>query len=408
MAQHDKHHDKHHHGGGGGAATADGGGGGGDERDRGRGLKPFADGTSDFPTPIQGLGSTLASTANGGNTSVLTPVPKTGFVGAFKHAVSGTVTVGTAGTQYQVPLHRLMANYSIQNSLQYPYRSLNYDDVWFWANIGSSCQSSPDRIYGSLTAVQPNVTGTGAKNYAYTFTDWVALNDGQNFSRYLLSALTNSNDLTIAITWLQIANISYIEGNTAVYSAYTASDAVSCVYNTVPNPDEWYWPDTSKVQQCLGDPSWQQLQASAANDINLTPISGPDFLGIGIQVVWNTTAAGWLVDPLIPGSSGITQVGLYVGGRIPLKIWSLQDLLRDYEDRFGRVPAYGFLYVDLCTDVGLPNYMSNIMRKALATTKYAQMTLEVVTNGNQTAGTGAKINVFKRTQQQYAGNAAIS
>lgn len=350
----------------------------------------------------------MSSAANGGNTSVLTPVPKTGFVGAFKHTVSGTVTVGTLGTQYQVPLHRLLANYSIQNSLQYPYRSLNYDDIWLWANVSSPVQSSLDRIYGSQTSQQPNVTGTGAKNYQFSFTDWIGMNDGENFSRYMLSALTNSNDLTIAITWLQIANIGYIEANTVIYSAYTASDAVSCVYSTVPDPSEWYWPDTSKVQQCIGDPSWQQLAASAANDINLTPISGPDFLGIGIQVVWNTSAVGWLVDPLTVAASGISQVALYVGGRIPLKTWSLSDLLRDYEDRFGRINGYGYLFIDLATDRGGPNQMSTIMRKALATIKYAQMTLEVVTNGNQTPGTGAKINVFKRTQQQYAGNAAIS
>jgi hypothetical protein len=398
------------HGGGhdGGHGGHGGQGGGGGHDDRRHALKSFAEGTSDFPTPIQGLGSALTAAANGGNTTPLTPIPKTGFVGQLNHQVAGTITVGTLGTQYQVPMHRVMANYAFQNSLSYPYRSLNYDDIWFWTNISQEYTSNFDTVYGSLSSLQPVVTSTGAKNYQYTFTDWIALNDGVNFSRYLLSALTNSNDLTILITWLNSANLAYLGANTTVFSAYSASDAVSCVFQTVPDPDEWYWPDTSKVQQCLGDPSFQTLQANATNNINLTPISGPDFLGIGIQVVWNTSSAGWLVDPLTVAGSGISQVGLYVGGNIPLKIFTLSDLIRAYEMRTGRSPGYGYLWIDLCSDLSIPNGMSNIMRKALATTKYAQLTLQVVTNSNQTAGTGAKINVFKRTQQQYAGNAAIS
>jgi hypothetical protein len=406
--------DKHHSHGGGHGGHGGGGGGGGvgvASRHGGDGgvRKPFADGTTDFPTPIQGLGSALTAAANGGNVTPLTPVPKTGFVGQFNHQLAGNLTVGTLGTNYQIPLHRILANYSLVNSLQYPYRNLNYDDVWFWANIGQQYTGPLDSIYGSGTLQMPVVTSTGAKAYQFSFTDWIGLNDGANFSKYLLSALTNSNDLTILITWLNSANLAYLgaNGNVVTYTAYTASDAVSCVYNTVPNADEWYWPDTSKVQQCIGDPSFGTLAAGAQNNVNLTPISGPDFLGIGIQVIWNTSSAGWLVDPLTPAGSGINQIALLVGGTIPLKTYTLSDMIRAYEMRFGRTPAYGYLYIDMTTDMGLPNNMSQIMRKALATTKYAQLTLQVITNANQTAGAGAKINVFKRTQQQYAGNAAV-
>ena len=415
---HGDHHDKHgHHGGGGGGHHGGGGGGGGHHGgggggggDHGDELKPFADGTTDFPTPIQGLGSALTAAAGGGNTTPLTPIPKTGFVGQFNHNVVGTLTVGTTGTAANFPLHRLMSNYSVVNSLQYPYRSLNFDDIWLWNNIGQQYTGPFDTMYGSLTLNEPGVASTGAKGFGYSFTDWIALNDGVNFSRFLLSSLTNSNDLTILITWLGSANLSYIQanGNAAVFSAYTASDAVSCVFNTVPDPDEWYWPDTSKVQQVMGDPSWQQLTANATNNINLTPISGPDFLGLGIQVIWNTSQNGWLTDPLTPGGSGIVSVAIQVGGSIPLKTWTLSDLVRMFEMRFGRSPSFGCLYIDLTTDVGLPNNMSNIMRKAIATTKYSQMSLIITTNGNQTVGTGAKVNLLKRTQQQYVGNAAIS
>lgn len=395
---HHKHHDSggHHHGGGGGH----GGSGGGGHRD---GLRPFAEGTSDYPTPIQGLGGTLTAAAAGGNVATLTPIPKTGFVGVLKHTVSGTITVGTLGAAYTLPLWRLMQNYTLQNSLAYPYRNLNGDDIWQWANI-SSGRSNFDPITSSLTFVNPVVTATGSKPFQFSFTDNIALNDGVNFSKYLLAALTNSNDLTINVQWLAQSALATLvpSGNAAVYSSYTASDAVSAVFDSVPDPDKYYWPDTSKVQQVIGDPSFSQT-AVGLNSINLTPISGPDFLGLGIQVL----GSGGVPDTLVPATSGIGQVQLLVGGSIPLKTFSLADLIRSQEDIYGRSPANGYLYLDMCSDLGIPNNMSATMRKALATTKYAQMTVAVTLNSNYTPGSGGRINLLKRTQQSYAGNAAI-
>jgi hypothetical protein len=405
------HHDRHHGGGGSGGGpggpTPDGGGSA-DRKDGGH--ASFAEGTSDYPTPIQGLGGALTAAATGGNVSTLTPLPKTGFVGQLNHAISGSLTIGTVGTNYTIPLHRLIQNYNFQNSLAYPYRSLNglnsLDDLWLWANINQGYTGGLDSIYGSKTLLMPPVTGLTTAPFQFTFTDWIALNDGINFSKYLLSALTNSNDLTLLINWLPAGSLNtalQAVGNTAAFTAYTASDAVSCVYDTVPDPDKYYWPNTKVVQQVIGDPSFSQT-AQGINSINLTPISGPDFMGLGIQV----QSAGGVVDPLTPNGSGISLVRLLVGGSIPLKVFTLSDLIRHYEMRFGRQPNYGYLYLDMTTDLGTPNTLSNVMRKALATTKYAQLTVEVTLNANYTAGAGGRIVLLKRTQQQYSGNAAIA
>jgi hypothetical protein len=393
MADKDKDKDKA------GAARADG------KHDDGKRMG-FAEGSVEYPTLIQGLGGALTAAAAGGNVSTLTPVPKTGFVGSVRHVVSGTITVGTTGTQYTVPLHRLIGNYTFANSLQFPYRSLNgatgttgVDDLWMW-NYVNQGRGSQDPIYGSLTSEQPVVTTGGAKAFQFAFTDQVAMNNGINFSKFLLSALTNSNDLSFLISWLPQSALGILGANTVVFTSYTASDQVSAVYQTVPDPDHYYWPDTSVIQQVIGDPSFSAQAAVGVNSINLTPISGPEFLGIGVQIV-NT---GGTLDTLLPATSAVTQVRLLVAGSIPLKTFSLADLVQAFENLYGRQPAFGYLYIDLMADLCIPNVMSSAMRKVLSTNKYAQLTLEVTLNSNFTPGTGARINLLKRTRQSYASN----
>ena len=384
-----------------GAARGHDGGGGHDEKRLG-----FAEGSVEYPTLIQGLGGALTAAAAGGNVSTLTPVPKTGFVGSVRHAVSGTLSVGTTGTQYVVPVHRLIGNYTFANSLQFPYRSLNgatgttgVDDLWLW-NFVNQGRGSQDPIYGSLTSQQPNVATGGAKPFAFAFTDQVAMNNGINFSKFLLSALTNSNDLSFLISWLPQSALANLQANTVVFTSYTASDQVSAVYQTVPDPDHYYWPDTSVIQQVIGDPSFSAQSAVGVNSINLTPISGPEFLGIGVQII----NSGGTLDTLLPATSALTQIRLLVAGSIPLKTWSLADLVQQFENLYGRSPAFGSLYIDLMADLCIPNVMSTAMRKVLSTNKYAQLTLEVTLNGNFTPGAGARINLLKRTRQSYASN----
>lgn len=220
-----------------------------------------------------------------------------------------------------------------------------------------------------------------------------------NFARFLLSALTTSNDLTISLSWLPFSGLSALEQNGAVISSYTATDAVSAMYMTVPDPTKYFQPNTGVVQQVLGDPTFNNPQVGV-NAVNLTPIQGPEFLGLGIQVV----NAGGGVDTLAPGTSGISQIELLVNGTIPIKTYSLTDTISKFEELFGRVPQYGYLYLDMSSDLSIPNVMSHIHRKVLSTAKYAQITVQVTLNGNFTAGAGAKINLLKRTQQRYAGN----
>ncbi len=362
-------------------------------------LEPFAKGTTEYPTPINGSGANMAAGSAGGNTSVLTPIPKTGYLSYLRHTISGTLTVGTAATAaYTVPLHRLISNYNLSNSLNYPYRNLNSDDIWEWANVTTG-RGEQDSIYGSGTLQMPSVTTVGVKNFSFTFVDRIGQNDGVNFARFLLSALTTSNDLTISIGWLPFSGLSALQQNGAVFSAYTATDSVSAMYLTVPNPSKYLQPNTGIVQQVLGDPTFNN-PAVGVNAVNLTPIQGPEFLGLGVQVV----NAGGAVDSLAPGTSAISQIEILVNGTVPIKTWTLADLVSKYEELFGRTPSYGYLYLDMASDLSIPNVMSHTHRKVLSTAKYAQITVQVTLNANFTAGAGAKINLLKRTQQRYSGN----
>lgn len=362
--------------------------------------KAFAQGTTDYPVSLVSAGGSLTATASGGNVATLTPVSKTGFVSAFRYTMSGTLTIGTAASvQYTPPLHRLISNYTLQNSLGYPYRSMSGDDLWQWVSATTD-RGTSDPIYGSLSFQAPVMTAVATTPYSISWTDSIGQNDGVNFSRFLLSALTTSNDLSILFTFLPIGSISQLEQHSCVITGYTATIAVSCEYLTVPPPSEYYWPDTSRIQQVLGDPSFVNT-AVGLNSVNLTPIQGPEFMGIGLQIV----GSGGATDSLAPGTSGVSQVQITVNGTIPLKTYSLTDLLQKYERLFGRQPNYGYLYIDLCSDLSIANVMSHTHRKVLSTAKYAQISLLVTLNANYTPGAGARIGVLKRTQQRYSQNA---
>lgn len=362
-------------------------------------LKTFAEGTASFPVPIPS--GSLAVTAPATSRSVmLTPVPKSGFVSLLRFNATGTLNVTTAAaTQYNVPLWRLIQNYTLQNSLNYPYRSLNGDDIHEWARITGGV-GSQDPITGSLTYENPTVTAI-ANNvpFAFGWTDHIGQNSGINFSRYLLSALNTSNDLTIVITFLPIGSLAALQQGTAVIGSYSCAIQVSVEYFTVPKPTEYMWPARNIVQQVLGDPSFTNV-VQGENDVNITPISGPEFTGLGIQAL----AAGGALDPMTPAGGFISEVDLYVDGTIPIKQYKFADLVWRYEELFGRSPAGGYIVLDLMSDLSLPNVMSHIHRKVMSTSKYSQITAKVFTTANYTLGAGAKINLLKRTQQKYANN----
>ena len=362
-------------------------------------VKSFAQGTSPYPVPIQGPGGPLTAAATGGNTSVLTPIPKSGFLAGLRYAVTGTLTVGTiASANYTVPLWRLFGNYTVQNSLNYPYRSLSGDDVREWARVTNPAGAN-DPIVNSYTFASPTMTALATVPFSFTFFDPIAQNDGVNFSRYLLSAMTTSNDLSVLVTWLAQGNLAQLQQNGAVISSYTATAAVSAEYLTVPDPTKYAWPRRSLVQQVVGDPSYN-TPAIGLNVVNLTPIQGPEYTGLGIQVM----GANGVLDPLTLANSAVQEIDIYVNGTIPLYQFTLADILQKYEQLFQRPCANGYLYLDFTSDLSIPNVMSHTHRKVLSTSKYSQISVRVTLNNKFTAGAGARIGLLKRTQQSYANN----
>ena len=351
--------------------------------------KAFALGTSLFPVPVNGQPLVYSA----GNTSTLSPIPKTGFLGRLRYTFKGTVTVGTAiatPAGYIVPLWKLVSNYTLQNSLNYPYRSLSGWDIWFEQQVRTAF-SGGDPLSSSLTFLAPNLNSATQQNVEFSFVDDIWHNDGVNFSRYLLSAMTTSNDLTINFTWAQPSVLNY---STGVVTAATGTMYVSAEYLTVPNPAEYQWPRRNLIQQIIGDPSYN-TPSVGLNTVNLTPIQGPEFLGIGIQIVDSVTG---------PDFSNLTNVTIDVNGSIPLYNFTLADLISRYERTFRRSPANGFLYLDFSNDLGLIDAMSHTHRKVLSTSKYSQISINATLQTGFTGGAGAYINIWKRTQQAYSQN----
>lgn len=361
---------------------------------------PFALGTSIYPASISGMGGPLVWSS--GSVSTLTPIPKTGFLAKARYKFSGSITFSTAGTGGSWFPWRAIQNYTLQNSLNYPYRSLGPDAIHLMMKTETT-NGLNDPITGSNYYTAVAVTGvTTAQPFYWEFEDNIGQNDGVNFSRYLLSAMTTSNDLTINFTWAptsQTPGILTAVTGSPVIGAFSMTCAVDVEYLTVPNPNKYQWPRRNLVQQIVEDPSFN-TPAVGLNTVNLTPIQGPEFLGLGIQVLGN----GYAPDSLLPATTWISEIDVYVNGTIPLYQFSFGALIGRYERMFGRLPSLGYLYLDFSNDLGLINAMSHTHRKVLSTAKYSQISINVTLGNGYTNGSGARIVLFKRTQQKYALN----
>ena len=358
--------------------------------------KAFALGTSLFPVPISGLGGPLAYSS--GSVSTLTPIPKTGFLGRLRYQCKGTIQFSTAASSsYVVPIWRIIQNYTLQNSLNYPYRSWNggtVDDLWLAQQVYAA-QGGGDPLTSSLNWLGINPSITTAQAFSFTWTDEIWHNPDVNFSRYILSAMTTSNDLTINMTW---APVTVLQQLGAIVSSFTMGVAATAEFLTVPNPNVYNWPRRNLIQQQIGDPSFNR-PAAGLNAINLTPIQGPEFLGLGVQIIDSGAPIS-----LAPGTSPLQAINLLVNGSIPLYQWTASDLVANYEKLFRRSPQFGTLFLDFSNDLGLVNAMSHTHRKVLSTAKYSQLTLQVQLSTGFSGAAGSAINLWKRLQASYANN----
>jgi hypothetical protein len=367
-------------------------------------LKPFALGTSLYPVPIAGPGRLVYSP---GGSALLTPIPKSGFLAVLRYTMRGVWNLATPSTdsgqnaQLTDPLG-LIKNYNLANSLAYPYRSLSAHDI-AQVQAVTSVQGLQGPTTQSLTYSPGGFFSTGTNNtdpqeFQVVWEDLIGHNGNLNFARYVLSAMTTSNDLTITFQFVDttaLAKLFTLPAG-ATLGSVQATISVSAEYLTVPDPTVYAWPNRKLVQQWLGDASYNTPQ-QGLNTINLTPIQGPEFLGLGIEVVDRGANVSYDLN------SPVSGVDIYVNGTIPLMQFTLADLVMRYERMFGRRPDR-YLWLDFSNDLGLVNAMSHLHRKVLSTSKYSQISVNVTLNDNFTGGAGSYINLLKRTQQSYGGN----
>lgn len=359
---------------------------------------PFAYGTTRRPVPIS-LGGRLnypvGTTAN--ITVSLSPIPKSGFLSRLRYEFVGGFTVGTLGTQVNIPIWNMITNYSLTNSLGYAYRNMVGESMYFMDQIIRGTPGDP--VIAAPTASFPVLTSTGAKTFAVVLYDDIGMNDGINFDRFLLSAQTLDNDLTASFTY---------SGTTAPLTTGTGTGAlvitpgtffmtcnVTAEYYTVPDTSQYLLPDTSIVQQIIDDPTYTTVVAGV-NNINLLPIQGPEFLGVGFQVFTNGTfdSANALTNVL--------GVQMIANGTDTIMQWTGQDLIQAYYERFNRAPVDGWFYLDFCDDISLPNAMGPVERLVFSTQAYSQLTLQVTLASGTNVTAPNSIKLLKRMQSEVA------
>ena len=166
----------------------------------------------------------------------------------------------------------------------------------------------------------------------------------------------------------------------------------------MPNPAAYNGRGAISSNSRFCDPSFNR-PAAGLNAVNLTPIQGPEFLGVGVQVIDSGVPIS-----LAPATTPLQAVNLLVNGSIPLYQWTASDLIANYEKLFRRSPANGTVWLDFSNDLGLVNAMSHTHRKVLSTAKYSQLTLQVQLGSGFSGATGSLISLFKRLQASYANN----
>lgn len=347
-------------------------------------ILPFAYGTSRKPVPVGVIPFTAGTTQQ-------LKIPKAGFLSRLRFYFVGAITFGTAGTTAVVPLWNLIQNYSLANSLGYSYRNMSGDSLAFCNRIFTKTYQDP--ILGSPLWVAPNNASTTAnQTISFALRDEIAFNDGLNFDKFMLSAQTLDNDLILSFTF---AAITALNTNTSVVSALSGNIYVTAEYYTVPDVTKYALPDTSVVQQIIDDSTYTAVVAGD-NYVHLTPIQGPEFLGVGMQF----TLAG-VQDPLTEATN-VQRVRVVVNGTDTIMDWSAADLIQFYVERFGRSPSYGYLYLDFSDDLGMANAMGPVERLAFSTQAYSQIDLLLTLSSSATVTAPSGIKLVKRMQSEVA------
>lgn len=315
-------------------------------------------------------------------------IPKTGYIGVMRHRIAGTVTVSAAGTAGTPNLQNIIASSVLSLSGNYQYRNIDGEQHWLKNNLEFA--GSNDPVSSSPAYLAYNPTSATQQNISLPLRDSIALNDRENLDQFLLAAQARNYDITYDVTYGSLASIA---ANTETFSASNLVHYIEGLYLLDPDYSKFMTPDLSTVQQLLKDSSFTNVVVGD-NVVPVTPINGPQLIGLGVQCKYNN-----VID--LPGvNSHTTNFRLRVNNGQDLYDIPAQDLAAENYERYHRALPFGYYYFDFLDDQGGVNEVTNgpqgpFFERALSTATLSALEL-IVTVASGTTTTNSMIKLFKR------------
>jgi hypothetical protein len=325
------------------------------------------------------------------NTQLQWELPSSGYVARVQIAINGTVSV-TAGTAGNGNLYALIQRYALNVTYGFEYRGFDGDSLDFWNQV--QVQGANDPILNSplYHSWSSNTNGTQTVNVVYD--DYVQMNPGIDFDMFLIPYQNFSKKMYLVIN---CGNISDTYGTTETLANVTLTVTPTIVYQTVPadTADVSYAePDTGALTQVLDEKKLVGQVIAGKNTVNLTPINGPEYLGLGFKLRLNGA-----FDPT-SYLSNLQYVRLLANSTVQVDYLSLNTITQRMFKHFGRQLPRAWYYLPFSDDISLVNAIGPMERNVFSTQEYTQLDMEVNIASGATVGSDNYIKLWKRLKAE--------
>lgn len=347
-------------------------------------VAPFAYGTKQQTVQL------LTQALTPGGAPVQWELPKAGFIAKVRYLIGGTVTVGVAGTAGTPPLYNAIARHSLNVNFGYEYRALEGDSLYFSNQVR---QEAIDPVLGSPLMKNYNPTSATQQTVNMVIDDDINFNDGIDFDQFLIPYQSFSKSVYLQVTPCNA--LSAIAANTETFTGSALTITPFVTYYTVPDAAKYAMPDDSMVQQILDERKLVNvMSAGAPNLANLTPINGPEYLGLGFKLVLNGANDSADVN------TNLDHIRLIANGTIQVSYMTATELIERQYKHFQKALPAGWFYLPFSDDISLVNALGPTQRNVFDTSEYTQLDLEVNLKATAVVGASNYVKLFKRLQSK--------
>lgn len=322
-------------------------------------------------------------------------LPTAGYIARVRLVIGGTVTVSAAGSAGTPSLWNLISRYSLNVSFGFEYRGFEGDSLYF-SNLVENGPGNNDPVVNNQWFQNYNPTSATQQTISMILDDNIWMNPGLDFDRFLIPYQNFSKKVYLQL--IPCNNISAIYANTETINASAITVTPEITYQTVPadTPDVTYdAPDTTWLQQKLDERKLVNvLTAGAPNLVNLTPINGPEYLGLGFKLRLN---GGF--DPNT-NATNLDHIRILANSTVQIFYMNAYNLADRAYRWLGRSLPAGWWYLPFSDDISLVNAMGPAERLVFSTQEYTQLDLEVTLKSGATVGSDNYVKLYKRLKSQ--------